>query len=58
MALGVFTACSDKDWSKDFDLSDEEIVWDEATYVDDEHTMLDKLIFILKRTDTYPRLEL
>ncbi|NCU32893.1 MAG: hypothetical protein EOM23_08185 [Candidatus Moranbacteria bacterium] len=58
MALGLFTACGDKDWSKDFDLSDEKIVWDESTYVDDEHTTLDKLIVKFKSTDTYPCLEL
>lgn len=58
MSIGLFTACGDKDWSKDFDLSDEKIVWDESTYVDDEHTTLDKLIVKFKSTDTYPYLEL
>jgi hypothetical protein len=57
-SIGLFAGCADKDWSKDFDLSDEKVIWDESTFVDDEHTTIEKLIIIFKKTDTYPQLEL
>jgi hypothetical protein len=58
MSIGLFAGCADKDWSKDFDMSDEKVVWDESTFVDDEHTTIDKLIVTFRKTDTYPQLEL
>lgn len=36
----LFAGCRDKDWSKDFDLADEKVVWDESKFVDDEHTTI------------------
>jgi|GEM_PF-5037448 len=55
MALSIvvsLTACGDKDWSKDFDLSDEKITWDESSIADSEYAKFDRILITFKQTKT------
>jgi hypothetical protein len=55
MIFSFYGCGSDRDWSKDFDLSDPKEFW--AGTIDDDFEV-DRVVVIMKKTTVYPELEL
>ena len=49
--------CGDKDWSYDFDLSDEKLVCDESSLTDSQYEKVDAILITFKKTKTHRQID-